>query len=278
MRGLVALVSAATLLTVLLRVWICPALQSPDTGHLKTATGTIVAVLVCVAALAVLGYLVGGERRDVAGAPARGVALTAALGGVVLAGAEGLALARDATGWLERGQHLLGVLSGAALVLLGLRILTEGATRRGISQWSMLIPVAWMWLRLVNYEMSYASMVRVQDGFFDFMMLIAQLLFLFKWARYTAGVGRVGTGALLFYALTAALFSLSAPLVKGCMYLLEDGQALAAYQQVGLAEVAIGALALAVAVTQLYGAAAPSASADAGAAPSAPDAAGESTE
>ena len=141
------------------------------------------------------------------------------------------------------------LLGGVALVRLGLNLASEGATRRGMSQWGMLAPVLWVWFTLANYEMSYSSMVRLSDGFFTLSMYIMEMLFLLFFARYIAGVGKVGYGTLLFFSSGATLFVLSAPLVRLAMYLLQDGEAFAAAGAAGVLDLAIGMLALAVSVT-----------------------------
>jgi hypothetical protein len=109
--------------------------------------------------------------------------------------------------------------------------------------------VLWVWLTLANYEMTYASMVRLSDGFFTLAMYIMEMLFLFFFARYIAGVGKVGYGTLLFFSSAATLFVLSAPLVRIAMYLLQDGEAFAAAGAAGFADLAVGVLALTVSVT-----------------------------
>jgi len=106
---------------------------------------------------------------------------------------------------------------------------------------------------LVNYEMSYNSLARLEDGFFGFGMLVVELLFLFKFARYIAGVGIVRSGFMVFYAASTALFSLSAALVSVYFYLVNDGMSVTAHSLTCPADFAVGALALVVGITHLYG-------------------------
>ena len=92
-------------------------------------------------------------------------------------------------------------------------------------------------------------MVRLSDGFFTLAMYIMEMLFLFFFARYIAGVGKVGYGTLLFFSAGATLFVLSAALVRVLMYLLQDGEAFAAAGAAGIPDLMVGLLALTVSIT-----------------------------
>ena len=251
------------LLTVVLRVWVLPSLRDWDTGLYSANYILIVLLLLMLAALAALGVLADGPRRELGGYPARVTAVLTALTGVVLAVSEVLSVGDSLAAYrtasmseqplfipiLALLQNLFGVLGGVALVLMGLRLLLEGASRRGIAQWSALVPVIWMWLRLVNYEVSYASMVRLKDSFFGLGMLILELLFLLKLARYAAGVGKLPNGRLVAYSVATAVFALSAPLTRWVIYLQGDADSYAAHYLAGPVDFAIGALALVLALS-----------------------------
>ena len=254
------------LLTVLLRVWLAPSQKDIDTGLFATNTPVIALMLVLLALLGAGLYLTrGGHRQEIVGKPSLvlSVVLLAAGGIITLFGGidvlTRLGVIRGDTAveesvlpfgaalpWLQAIFCLLG---GVALVRLGLSLASEGATRRGMSQWGLLAPVLWVWLTLANYEMTYASMVRLSDGFFTLAMYIMEMLFLFFFARYIAGVGKVGYATLLFFSSAATLFVLSASLVRMVMYLLQDGEAFAAAGAAGFADLAVGVLALTVSVT-----------------------------
>ena len=76
------------------------------------------------------------------------------------------------------------------------------------------------------------------------------MLFLFYFARYIAGVGKVGFGTLLFFSSGASLFALSAPLVRLCfMYVLPDMEAYLASGAAGPLDLAVGLLATVVSIT-----------------------------
>lgn len=248
-----------SLLTVVLRVWVLPSLRDWDTGLYSANHILIALLLVMLAVLAVLGCLAAGKRRELEGYPARVTAVLTALCGVAMAVTEVLAVsgswqALQAASVTEQPkfvpllavlQNGCGLLGGAALVVMGLRLLTEGVTRRGMAQWSALAPVLWMWLRLVNYEVSYASMVRLKDSFFGLGMLILELLFLFKMARYAAGVGKLPTGRMVAYSMATAVLALSAPLTRWILFLQGDAEAYAAHHLARPVDFAIGVMALA---------------------------------
>lgn len=258
----------STVATVLLRVWLLPARRDIETGLYTSHYGVILLMLGTLAVLAVLAFLMRSDRHEIVGRPARTLAIITLLTGVVMGvygildGLTYFGIIGDGTqqnvglpmlfSVLQILQALFGLLGGVALVRLGLTLAAEGGTRRGMAQWSMLAPVLWMWVRLASYEMSYASMVRLEDSFFGFVMFIFEMLFLFKLARYTAGIGRVSVGHLLFYSLAAALFSLSGPMTRVGMYLLGDSEAYAAYHLAGPVDFAIGVLALAVGISLLF--------------------------
>jgi len=251
---------------VLLRVWLLPSVRDWETGLFSPNHYVMMLTVLGLAAMAVLGYLAGGPRYEIGGVGGRMTALASLVCGLTMLVTDaiegyGSMLNLQAVAQLE-GQPLLtavmpvlknvfGVLGGIALIVLAMRLLSEGVTRRGIAQWSVLMPVAWMWLRLVNYEISYASMVRLSDSFYGLLMIIFELLFLFKLARYASGVGKMRTGVMAFYALATAALSLSAPLVRLVMYLMGDNAAYEAHHLAGPADFALGLVALAMGVALL---------------------------
>ena len=254
-RIMMAIGGLGALVTVVLRVWLTPGVISSTNGVLDSPWTVMGFMLLCLAGLVVLGFFTRGIRREVSGGPCVALAASMLAAAVVLVIAE----SDDLLGAWHNGetmlliQGVLGALSAVALVLLAWRLLSEGSTRRGMAQWIMLLPVLWMWMRVINYEMSYASLARVEDSFFGFAMLVFELMFLFKLARYTAGVGQVRTGSIFFYSAATVLFSLSGAVVKILMHLMNDGMSVQAYDLAGAGDLAVGILALAVGITYLWG-------------------------
>lgn len=249
--------------TLLLRVWLMPTLRDMETGLFATGWQVIVLMLVTLVALAVMGFTQRQYRLEIGSPAGQRIGVVTLVSGAVL-----IACALwDFIRWMTAGQGpapqeaavttlgtaamllqmLFCLLGGVALVRFGLLLVSEGSTRRGMTGWSMLAPVMWMWFRLARYEMSYMSTVRLSESFFVFGMFILEMLFLFRLARYTSGVGKVSAGSLQFYAAATALFSLSAPLTRLVMYLLGDSEAYLSSELAGVPDVAVGLIAVAVA-------------------------------
>ncbi|MBQ9859677.1 MAG: hypothetical protein IJO76_03250 [Clostridia bacterium] len=263
LKGMAWLSVGLTTAAVLLRGWLLPSLRDGETGLFASGGVAVMLLLLGLVALAVLAFLGKEPRVEITGKGGLWLAISLLIGG-------GLLLVSDLWEcwvWLAMGelpppqaaddtvlgivalilQLLCGFLGSLALVRLGLVLLSEGATRRGMAAWSGLAPVLWMWFRLARYEMSYISAVRLSQSFFDVMMFVLELLFLFKLARYTAGAGKVNAGSLQFLACSTAVFSLSGPLVRLAMYFVGDAEAFLASRLAGLPDVAVGLVALAIA-------------------------------
>lgn len=254
-RIMLAVGALGTVVTVVLRVWLSPGVINSSNGMLDAPWLVMGFMLLCLVGMFVLGLMVGGFRRETVGGPSVALAMSLLAAGALLLYGEGETLwltLNNEIPVLQIIQGVLGVLSALAFVVLAFRLLSEGASRRGIAQWIMLLPVLWMWFRMVNYEMSYDSLVRIEDAFFGFAMLILELLFLFKFARYIAGIGVVRTGFMLFYSLSTALFALSSVAVKVIFFYMNDGLAMDAYGIATVGDLAVGVLAVAFAVTQLF--------------------------
>lgn len=268
-RVMMALGLLGAAAVVVLRVWVSPSERDIDTGLFSTNLPVIALMLILLLLLGGGVFITrGGMRQEITGKPSLTLAIALlAAGSAMTLFAVAEILARlgvipfyTVTSAASEAETLVGVLlpqlqsvfcllGGVVLIRLGLMLASEGATRRGMIRWGLLAPVLWMWLTLANYEMSYASMVRLSDGFFTLGMYIMEMLFLLYFARYIAGVGKVGFGTMLFFSAGTTLFALSAPLVRLAMYLLQDGEAYAAAGAAGLLDLMVGLLALAVSTT-----------------------------
>lgn len=268
MKGMVWLCAVAAAVTFALRAAITPALRDSDTGRFVTGGTMILLMLAITAVLYLCSRRISPTRLELTGRRATAVSLAClAAGGCMLLStlwdiwrflSAGILPPPDTelTGGLSSvaviATLLFGVLGGAALIWLGLLLTAEGATRRGMLSWSSLAPVLWMWLRLMRYEMSYASALGLAETFYDFSLFILELVFLFKFARYVSGVGQVSTGSLLFFSCGTAVFGLSGPLTKLCMYLIGDSEAYEAAGLAGIPDLTVGMLALVLAFALLF--------------------------
>lgn len=249
---------AAVLLT--LRVALMPLLRDVDTGRFATNLPAMLFSVAAILAMAVLAFGTRRERVEIPASRALPTALAAMLAGALLGVVALIDLFRYAFGHIlpPPGQmHMntltqlmligllaFGVLGAVALVLWGIKVASEGGTRRGMSAFGALAPVMWLWFRLAWCEMSYASTVGWSEKFYDFLMVIFELLFLFKLARFVSGIGRTTTGGMLFFSMVTALFALSGPLTRVGLYFTGGAEAYLASELAGLADFGIGVLAL----------------------------------
>lgn len=268
MKSMVWLCAAAAAVTFVLRAAITPTLRDSDTGRFVTGGPMILFLAAVTGALFLCSRHISPTRIELTGRRATVVSLAClAAGGCML-----LSTLWDVWRFLSAGilpppdtqlvsglssitvtaTFLFGVLGGVALVWLGLLLTAEGATRRGMLSWGSLAPVLWMWLRLMRYEMSYASALGLAETFYDFSLFIVELVFLFKFARYISGVGQVSIGSLLFFSCATAVFGLSGPLTKLCMYLIGDSDAYEAAGVAGITDLTVGVLALVLAFALLF--------------------------
>ncbi len=255
---LAAVMTAAVLL---LRVTLTPLMQDSDTGVFHLSYIVIAVMTVSVIAFFVLTLIgkkgVGGVARPLV----TPVAMVCVAAGAVLV----LSSLYDVFNWVTLHRTpppnatvtgkadaifliltiVFGVLGGVFLIRAGFAWSARHKSARGLSPLWALAPTLWIWMRLARYEMSYASAIDVSQSFYDFVMLIFTLLFLFAFARYVSGIdGGKKPRMILPYALCTALFSLSGTLTRLVMYNLQDSMAYTASELAGFADFGIGLFAL----------------------------------
>ncbi len=261
---------AMTVAVTAMRVFTVPLSRDPNTGHFAVNMVVVALALIAVAVMAVIARLGDTRRADITEAVSAPFSGALLLAGVFI-GANG---AYDLLAWFAAGRvpppttamtstvpvalliiaGVLAVIGGIVLILLGRQVWRERGTRAGMCSWELLIPVLWVWFRLTRYLMSYASAVSLDECVYDFGMLVAELLFMFKFARYVSGIGRTTVASMLAYTMSASVWSLSAPLTRACMYALGDTQAYLASRLAGFSDLAVGLLALVFAATLWYSA------------------------
>ncbi len=245
---------------LVLRVLAMPLIRDTDTGRFITDWGVVLFMTAALVVLAVPALLLRVAPPAMGRRGTMLLSLTTIGAGGVLA----LSCLWDVWMLLSKGQQplpstamtgavgvvtmwlmlLCGLLGGVALVLWGRRLAAQGATCNGMGPAVMLAPVLWMWLRLARYEMSYASAVGLSETFYDVLLFVFLLLFLYKLARYVVGVDTPCIGSLLFFAQGTVLFALSGTLTRACMYLAGDSEAYLASRLAGWPDFALGLLAL----------------------------------
>lgn len=263
MRRKIATVLATvmTAVVLLMRVLLTPLMQDSETGQFHLSYWVIAVMALTVVAILIL---VLSDRRPV-GVAARPMVLPVSMVSVAAGAVLVVSTLFDLYIWVTTKQTpapnayvigkfdavllvltlAFGLLGGAFLVRIGFHWAAQGRMRRGVFALWALAPSLWVWMRLARYEMSYASATDVTESFYDFVMLIFTLLFLFTFARYVSGVnsGR-SPRAVLAFALCTALFSLSGTLTRLAMYLMQDSMAYTSSELAGFSDFMIGLFAL----------------------------------
>lgn len=258
----VILATVMTAAVLLLRVTLTPEMQDSDTGVFHLSYLVIALMTVSVIVFFVLTLL--SSRKGVGGVArllVTPVSMVCVAAGAVLV----LTSAYDIFNWITLGQTpppnervtgqadaifliltiLFGILGGAFMVRAGFFWAARRQSVRRMNPLWALTPTLWIWMRLARYEMSYASAIDVSQSFYDFLMLIFTLLFLFAFARYVSGVdGGKRPRMVLPYALCTALFTLSGTLTRLVMYMNQDSMAYHSSELAGFADFGIGLFAL----------------------------------
>lgn len=252
--------TVATGAAVLLRVLLTPSLRDVDTGRFSANIPAMALMLIALLVLAVFSLLVPKGRTDLTEHQALPTTLAGLLAGALL----GISCVWDVFRWFMNGvtpppAHAqdntfalivlffmlgFGILGAVALIRWSWRVTAQGGTHRGMSAWGALAPVLWAWFRLARYEMSFTSTVGWSQRFYDFFLVIFEVLFLFKLARFVSGIGKATTGEMLFYAMGTVMFTLSGTLTRVCLYFSSDSEAYAAGGLAGVADFGIGLFAL----------------------------------
>ena len=272
----VILTTVMTAVVLALRIVLMPMMQEAHTGRFRLSYIVIAVMLLTLIAAALLIWRSEKQAVVMAGPPLTAAACAGVLCGAVMAFGslyeffmwqfKGIlpAPAMTKPGSLQYAVLTVslagGVLGGIFLVLLGLQWLQENRSR--VFRLMALAPSLWIWFRLARYEMTYASAVNVTESFYDFVMLIFILLFLFSFARYVSGVGETPSKLLFWYALGTAMMAISAPLTRFGMYLLGNTAAYNSSELAGFIDLAVGLFALLFAYAQAFGKQAASVPAD----------------
>ncbi len=267
---------AAALAATVMRILLTPQMQDANNGtfHLSYA----VIALMVAAFVAVLVLILAGKgtvpRVSQLSARAR---LPLAIAVLAAGGVLATASLFDSWLWLRYGitpppntmvispldagslalTLLFGVLGGFFLLWLGIALASGTVRRTTPLALTALAPVLWIWFRLVRYELSYASAVQVSQSFYDFVMLIFTMLFLFSFARYISGTGEKTepektSRMLLVYSLCTVIMSLSGPITSIALYMTGETAAYEASRLAGFPDLGMGIFALCTALVLLF--------------------------
>ena len=259
---------AATALVTTLRITLLPSLQEPVTGLFRLSWLIIGVMLVFVAAAL---WLCLSARKAPTPAISDYTATSRSPVGVIMVVTGFVILAESlwlmlggllfevapAINVLDSAAKVLSILSGfaggAAFVWIGSCLIGAGVKEGNRSGLAMWFPVIWMWFRLVRYEVSHATAIRVEQSFYDFAMLIFIMLFLFSFAQYISGVSRAKSQwKLIFYALCTMVTSLSGSIARVIMYFMSDEAAFNSGRLAGVSDFFIGILSLGLLATFIF--------------------------
>lgn len=252
-KAAVIVTIAATILATVMRVLLTPGMQDADTGAFHLSYVVIGILLAGILAAFVLVFTGDGpipHIHELSKQSCAPLAVAALIFGSCLIGASLLYTWM----WMVFGDTpapnsqvisqldgislaltlLFGVLAGLFMVWLGITLLSgKQPVRTSSLALAALAPVVWTWVRLVRYEVSYASAIQVYQSFYDFVMLIFTMLFLFAFARYLTGTGEKSPRMLFACGLCTVLLSVSGPIAGILLYM--NGET-AAYNSSRLAD------------------------------------------
>ncbi len=262
----VILTVVATVGATVLRVLLTPAMQDSSTGQFSISYVIIGVLLAAILANGVLMFTAKGSIPLLSQLNHRSrVAVGAAA--VLLGAIFELSALFDGWMWMAYGktpppnEYIISKLDSATLLLtlifaalaglfmiwLGIVLITDKLKRSASLSLAALAPVAWIWVRLVRYEVSYASAIRVSQSFYDFVMLIFTMLFLFTFARFVSGTGERSPKGMLVFALSTVLLSLSGTLTSVLLFLGNETEAYNASRLASVEDFGIGVFALVLA-------------------------------
>ena len=107
-----------------------------------------------------------------------------------------------------------GIGGGVVFILGGIQWFTSGATQRGRFGAAALLPVVWLWGRLVWYMTSFASAVNRFSSLTEAVLLLLEMLFLLSFARYLSGVEETAPRFTVPLSLCTAMVGAAVWLVR----------------------------------------------------------------
>lgn len=135
---------------------------------------------------------------------------------------------------------LQGVVVGVLLAVVFVRWLLRGERKTG---WLWLLPVLWLFARVVRYDVVYATSVDIAPAVYEFLTFGVALLFLLAAAQYFAGVGKPSRWLRGMAAATAVL-TISASLSRLLLWVMGQVAAVAYCPLPTAADAALGLFAL----------------------------------
>lgn len=260
----IALGCLGAVLFSVLRVLLLDADTDVDTGAYQASYGLIALLAVLVVGLLVLVWCRKEPRAPLDAQRTAAPAVAVCAAGAVIAVStflelcafvgQGIApaplsqIANGADRFCLWGALLCGVLGGIALIVYGVSAMRGRALQPWL-QGLLILPVLWLWFRLARYMLSYLSAMSMAQTFYDYAMMVFQLLFMFHLMRFLGGVGKIAERWLLLSTLGTVVCSLSNVATRLFAFLDNNSAAFGASQLAGFADAAVGVLALVMALS-----------------------------
>lgn len=146
-----------------------------------------------------------------------------------------------------------GVSSGLFFVFTGIRWFTDRGTSRGLFSGAALLPVLWIWARLIWYMTSFASAANRFRSLPEVAMLLFEMLFLFVFARYVSGVEEKTPRFVVPVALCTVLFGVAACITRFASLVGQNADRFADTALITAPDIGITVLAAVWVAGQLFG-------------------------
>lgn len=146
-----------------------------------------------------------------------------------------------------------GVAGGLFLAVTAVRWLFGHKTDRGFFVGITLLPVVWMWGRVVWYLISFASAANRFTGLTELLLLLFEMLFLLNFARFVSGVENKPPRFDMAIALGTALLGVTVFFTRCLSYLTQNGELFSATELFTASDFYIALLAAVWTVDQMFG-------------------------
>lgn len=152
------------------------------------------------------------------------------------------------------GAMLLGGIGGGlVLIMSGVQWVKESYTKRGRFGMAALLPVVWLWGRLVWYMTSFASAVNRFSSLTEAVLLLLEMLFMLQFARYVSGVEEKTPRFAVSLSLCTAMLGLSVCATRMLAVLTQNAELNAATVLITAPDFGIACLAAVFAFVLIFG-------------------------
>ncbi|MBR2406062.1 MAG: hypothetical protein IKB04_03315 [Clostridia bacterium] len=146
-----------------------------------------------------------------------------------------------------------GIGGGAVLAVIGVRWFFNRTVDRTQFVGVALLPVVWMWARLIWYMTSFTSAINRFRSLNEVALLLFEMLFLLVFARYVSGVEEKTPRFAVPIALCTGILGVSACVTRVASLVMQNTEVFDATSLIAAPDFAVALLAAAWAVGQLFG-------------------------